>query len=91
MSNQNGGDLAGTQTTVGEGVARRGNGLSQWLGRAMLRLMGWTVQGPIADVPKMVMIGAPHTSNMDGVLAIATLTAYRLRAGTMIKDTAFKG
>lgn len=85
------GDLVGTPTTVGDGVARRGNGLSQWLGRTMLRLMGWTVQGPIADLPKMVMIGAPHTSNMDGVLAIATLTAYRLRAGTMIKDTAFKG
>ena len=85
------GDLAGTATTVGDRVARRGNALSQWLGRTMLRLMGWTVQGPIADLPKMVMIGAPHTSNMDGVLAIATLTAYRLRAGTMIKDTAFKG
>ena len=85
------GDLAGTQTTVGDQVARRGNALSQWLGRTMLRSMGWTVQGPIADIPKMVMIGAPHTSNMDGVLAIATLTAYRVRAGTMIKDTAFKG
>ncbi|MCB1539507.1 MAG: lysophospholipid acyltransferase family protein [Rhodoblastus sp.] len=91
MDNQKADELAGMRTTVGDGVARRGNGLSQWLGRAMLRLMGWTVQGPIANVPKMVMIGAPHTSNMDGVLAIATLTAYRLRAGTMIKDTAFKG
>ena len=91
MNNQNAGDLAGTATTVGDRVARRGNALSQWLGRAILRAMGWTVQGPVADLPKMVMIGAPHTSNMDGVLAIATLTAYRLRAGTMIKDTAFKG
>lgn len=91
MANENAGDLAGTPTTVGASVARRGNALSQWLGRAMLRLMGWKVQGAIADLPKMVMIGAPHTSNMDGVLAIATLTAYRVRAGTMIKDTAFKG
>ncbi len=91
MNNQNAGDLAGTATTVGDRVARRGNALSQWLGRAILRVMGWTVQGPVADLPKMVMIGAPHTSNMDGVLAIATLTAYRLRAGTMIKDSAFKG
>jgi len=91
LSNENAGDLAGTATTVGDRVARRGNALSQWLGRAILRVTGWTVQGPVADLPKMVMIGAPHTSNMDGVLAIATLTAYRLRAGTMIKDTAFKG
>jgi len=91
LENQTTGDLAGMKTTVGDRVARRGNAFSQWLGRTMLRLMGWTVQGPIADLPKMVMIGAPHTSNMDGVLAMATLTAYRLRAGTMIKDTAFKG
>jgi 1-acyl-sn-glycerol-3-phosphate acyltransferase len=42
-------------------------------------------------VPKMVLIGAPHTSNMDGVMAMAVLTALGLRASTMIKDTAFKG
>ena len=91
MDNQTAGDLVGTQTKIGDRVPRRGNALSQWLSRTMLRLMGWTVQGPIVDLPKMLMIGAPHTSNMDGVLAIATLTAYRVRAGTMIKDTAFKG
>ena len=91
MDNLDAGDLAGTRATVGDLVPRRGNALSQWFGCSLLRVMGWKVQGAIADLPKMVMIGAPHTSNMDGVLAIATLTAYRLRAGTMIKDTAFKG
>ena len=53
--------------------------------------MGWEVQGVIPDLPKMVMIGAPHTSNMDGVMAMATLTALGLRSGTMIKDSAFVG
>lgn len=43
------------------------------------------------DLPKMVLIGAPHTSNMDGVIGIATLVALGLKASTMIKDTAFKG
>lgn len=42
-------------------------------------------------MPKMVLIGAPHTSNMDGVIGLLTLTALGLDAGTMIKDTAFKG
>lgn len=91
MANEVAGDRAGAPTTVGASVPRRGNALSQGIGRAILAVMGWKVQGAIADLPKMVMIGAPHTSNMDGVLAIATLTAYRVRAGTMIKDTAFKG
>lgn len=91
MANEVAGDRAGAPTTIGASVPRRGNALSQGISRAILSLMGWKVQGAIADLPKMVMIGAPHTSNMDGVLAIATLTAYRVRAGTMIKDTAFKG
>jgi len=72
-------------------VPRRGNAFSRWLGRVVLRLMGWRVQGAIADEPRFVMIGVPHTSNMDGIVAIVTLTALGLRAGTMIKDTAFHG
>jgi 1-acyl-sn-glycerol-3-phosphate acyltransferase len=91
MTGQGAGDLAGRRVTIGASVARRGNGFSRWLGRSVLRLTGWRIQGDIPDLPKMVMIGAPHTSNMDGVMAIATLTALGLRAGTMIKDTAFKG
>lgn len=77
--------------SIGERVPRRGNVLSRWLGRLVLRLMGWRLQGAIPDVPRMVLIGAPHTSNMDGLLALATLTALGLKAATMIKDTAFKG
>ena len=76
---------------VGGQVPRRGNAFSRWLGRMALRLIGWRIEGAVPDVPKMVLIGAPHTSNMDGVLAMMVLTALGLRAGTMIKDTAFHG
>ncbi|MGH8528705.1 MAG: lysophospholipid acyltransferase family protein [Nevskiales bacterium] len=76
---------------IGGKVPRRGNVLSRSLGRTVLLLMGWRLEGAIPDLPKMVLIGAPHTSNMDGVLALATLTALGLRSGTMIKDSAFKG
>ncbi|MES0875228.1 1-acyl-sn-glycerol-3-phosphate acyltransferase [Sinimarinibacterium thermocellulolyticum] len=76
---------------LGPQVPRRGNAFSRWLGRAMLRLMGWRLHGRLPDLPKMVLIGAPHTSNMDGVIALTALTAVGLRAGTMIKDTAFRG
>jgi 1-acyl-sn-glycerol-3-phosphate acyltransferase len=76
---------------IGEQVPRRGNAFSRWLGRFVLRLIGWRIEGAVPDVPKMVLIGAPHTSNMDGVLAMIVLTALGLRAGTMIKDTAFHG
>ncbi len=76
---------------IGPQVPRRGNAFSRWFARLVLRLMGWRFVGEVPDLPKMVLIGAPHTSNMDGVLALATLTAMGIRAGTMIKDTAFHG
>lgn len=76
---------------IGPRVPRRGSRFSRWFGLRFLRLLGWRIEGEIPDLPKMVLIGAPHTSNMDGVVALATLTALGLRAGTMIKDSAFKG
>ncbi len=76
---------------VGPQVPRRGGGFSRGLGRLFLRLLGWRVAGAIPDLPKMVWIGAPHTTNWDGVLAIATLLALGVDASTMIKDSAFKG
>jgi 1-acyl-sn-glycerol-3-phosphate acyltransferase len=76
---------------IGAAVPRRGNAFSRWLGRSGLALLGWRVQGTLPDLPKMVIIGAPHTSNMDGVIALGTLLAMGMRATTMIKDSAFKG
>lgn len=76
---------------IGAQVPRRGNAFSRSIGRLFLRLMGWRMEGSIPDLPKMVMIGAPHTTNMDGVIALSTLIALGLNAGTMIKDSAFKG
>jgi 1-acyl-sn-glycerol-3-phosphate acyltransferase len=77
--------------TIGPQLPRRGNACSRWLGRVVLRAMGWRLQGAVPNLPQMVLIGAPHTTNMDGVIGITTLIALGLRAGTMIKDSAFKG
>lgn len=76
---------------VGRAVPQRGNAFSRGLGRLFLRLLGWRLEGSLPDLPKMVLIGAPHTTNWDGVLGLATLMALGLRANTMIKDSAFKG
>lgn len=76
---------------LGPQVPRRGNAFSRWLGRSLLRLIDWDFEGALPDVPKMVIIGVPHTSNVDGVLAMIGLTALGIRAGTMIKDSAFRG
>lgn len=77
--------------TVGADIPRRGNFFSRGLGRLVLWLMGWRLEGAIPNLPKMVLIGAPHTSNRDGVIGLTTLMALGIHAGTMIKDSAFKG
>jgi 1-acyl-sn-glycerol-3-phosphate acyltransferase len=76
---------------VGSRVPRRGNAFSRALAQVALRLLGWRHAGAIADEPKLVMIGAPHTTNFDGVIAILSLMALGLDARTMIKKSAFRG
>ena len=76
---------------VGIRVPRRGNAFSRWVGRAALRLIGWRHAGAIANEPKLVMIGAPHTTNFDGLIAILSLMALGLDARIMVKLSAFSG
>ena len=40
--------------------------------RLSLRLLGWRVVGQLPDIPKFVIAGAPHTSNWDFVMFLAT-------------------
>ena len=41
------------------------------LGRGILRLFGWRYAGGFSDAPAQILIGAPHTSNWDAVLALS--------------------
>jgi 1-acyl-sn-glycerol-3-phosphate acyltransferase len=64
---------------LGDAIPRRGTWLTRALGRAVLALMGWRVTGAFPNEPRLVMIGAPHTSNWDFVVALAA--AFSLRLG----------
>jgi len=50
----------------------------RWLGRSILRLGGWRMVGAFPDVPKLVLVGAPHSSNWDGVWGFAAKLALGL-------------
>ena len=52
--------------------------LDWWSGGrgGMLRLLGWRLGGQFPDYPKAVVIGYPHTSNLDGFIML--LTAWGL-------------
>ena len=69
---------------------RRGNRLSQALGRLWLRLTGWTIEGEVPDVPKAVHVAAPHTSNWDFIYCISAVLALRLHFNWVGKHTLFR-
>ena len=54
-----------------------------------LRCIGWRIEGEPPDIPKYVMIAAPHTSNWDFVIALAIIFVYRINVQIMMKDTWF--
>ena len=60
---------------VNEDVPRMGNALSRGMAEGVLKLMGWKVTGEFPQEKKLVYIGAPHTSNWDLVIALASMQA----------------
>lgn len=56
-----------------------------WLGRIGLGLLGWRVIGTPPRVAKLVVIAAPHTSNMDGLLMVLASWVVRVRMRWMVK------
>lgn len=59
--------------------------------RALFRAIGWRFEGEIPDVPKLVAIVAPHTSNWDFVVGMAAMLALDLRLSFLGKHTLFRG
>jgi len=56
-----------------------GNRLTQWTAGSILALFGWRMVGRIPNVPKVVVIGAPHTSNWDWVLVMLAALGLGIR------------
>ena len=75
--------------TLGPQVPRRGNRLSQWIGLILMHLIGWRMRGEFPNVPKGMLVIAPHTSNYDGVVSVAAILALRLQLFFFVKDSAF--
>lgn len=61
--------------------------ISRWY----LLLRGWRFIGPPPDVPKAVIVAAPHTSNWDFLVFLAIARHFRIKVGFLGKDTLFKG
>jgi len=55
-----------------------------------MRLIGWRVDGKLPDLPKFVLIGAPHTSNWDFVLFLGVIFTLRANVRFMGKAEVFR-
>jgi len=60
-------------------------------GRALLRLLGWRIEGELPDLPKFVIAVGPHTSNWDFIVGAAAMFALDLRLAFLGKHTLFRG
>ena len=75
----------------GPRVPRRGGPLRAALGRAILRLLGWQLEGALPDRAKFVVSAAPHSSNWDFIIGIALLFVLRLDVRWVGKAELFRG
>lgn len=56
----------------------------------LMRLTGWRVNGKLPNLPKYVLIGAPHTSNWDFVLFLGIIFTLRANVRFMGKAELFR-
>lgn len=75
---------------LGDAIPRRGNRLSQFFALSLLSLFGWHIEADIPNLPKFVLVGAPHTSNWDFILTLATQYGLGVKISWMAKHSLFR-
>ena len=66
------------------------SGLFHILARTIMWLLGWRVEGKLPDLPKFILIGAPHTSNWDFILFLGVIFTLRANVRFMGKAELFR-
>lgn len=74
---------------LSESSPRMGNRFTRWLGRFVLWCMGWKMVGKLPSEKKLIIVGVPHTSNWDFVIAMACMQSVGLKVSFMMKREAF--
>jgi 1-acyl-sn-glycerol-3-phosphate acyltransferase len=74
---------------LGDAIPRTHGRLAAAFGRFMMGLWGWRMEGAVPNVPKMVLIVAPHTSNWDFPVGLFAKLALRLDGHFIGKHTLF--
>jgi len=56
----------------------------------LFKATGWKIEGHRPDIPRYVIIGAPHTSNWDFIYTLCLSFIYRINPVIMMKHTWFR-
>jgi 1-acyl-sn-glycerol-3-phosphate acyltransferase len=75
---------------LGSNIPRKGNTFTSALGSAVFKMLGWRFEGDVPNLPQMILPVAPHSSNLDFIVAIAAVLKLRLRVSYLGKHTLFK-
>lgn len=62
----------------------------RWLSYRIFVALGWRIEGRLPDIPKMVVIGAPHTSNWDFFLFLAAIHHFGIKVKFLGKASLFR-
>jgi 1-acyl-sn-glycerol-3-phosphate acyltransferase len=81
---------SGSDQTSSIRYPRRNSAVLRLLGRSVLRSLRWQVEGSLPELPRFVVIAAPHTSNWDFVLGLAAAYSVDVKAHWIGKHTIFK-
>lgn len=57
---------------------------------SIMRLAGWHVDGSLPDLPKYIIVGAPHTSNWDFILFLGIVFRLKINVSYMGKAELFR-
>ncbi len=67
----------------------RSSRFTRCVARSVLRTCGWRIVGAFPDLPKAVLIGAPHSSNWDGLWALLVKVALGVEVRIFAKHQLF--
>ena len=76
--------------SIPEVVPRRSGRTSRRCWQFLTRLLGWEFEGELPNLSRFVLIGAPHTSNWDFVIAMSVMGGLGLRITWLGKHTLFR-
>ncbi len=75
---------------LGSELPQRGNRITGMLGRGLFKGLGWKLSGEFPNHPKMIVALAPHTSNIDFLLAAGVFLGHGLQVSYLAKQSLFR-